>query len=74
MVNAGFYNNEFMLISYAKTRYYLRKYRAAQLRPEIKKELFNLKYTQLRNAIKRIFNILKRKFKILLRPPKYIIK
>jgi hypothetical protein len=74
MADTGFYNNEFILIPYAKTRYYLRKYRAAQLRLKIKKELFNLKYTQLRNAIKRIFDILKRKFKILLRPPEYTIK
>jgi hypothetical protein len=63
-----------MLIPYAKTRYHLREYAKAQLRPDTKEELFNLRHAQLRNAIKRIFNIIKRKFKILLRAPEYIIK
>lgn len=74
VADAGFYSNEFMLIPYAKTRYHLREYRAAQLRPETKEELFNLRHAQLRNAIERIFGVLKRKFKILLRPPEYTIK
>jgi len=63
-----------MLIPYAKTRYHLREYAKAQLRPETKEELFNLRHAQLRNAIERIFGVIKRKFKILLRPPEYTIK
>jgi hypothetical protein len=74
VADAGFYSNEFMLIPYAKTRYHLREYRAAQLRPETKEELFNLRHAQLRNAIERIFGVLKRKFKILQRPPEYTIR
>jgi len=34
-------------------------------RLETVKELFNLRYTSLRNAIERIFRVVKRKFKIL---------
>jgi hypothetical protein len=63
-----------MLIPYAKTRYHLREYVKAQLRPETKEELFNLRHAQLRNAIERIFGVIKRKFKILLRAPEYSIK
>jgi hypothetical protein len=60
-----------MLVLYQKTRYHLRKYAKVKLRPEIKEKLFNFRYAQLRNAIKRIFNIRKRKFKILQRPPEF---
>lgn len=74
VADAGFYNCDFMLIPYAKTRYHLREYAKAQLRPETKEELFNLRHAQLRNAIKRIFGVIKRKFKILLRAPEYSIK
>jgi hypothetical protein len=63
-----------MLIPYAKTRYHLREQAKAQLRPETKEELFNLRHAQLRNAIERIFGVIKRKFKILLRAPEYTIK
>jgi hypothetical protein len=44
VADAGFYNCDFMLIPYAKTRYHLREYAKAQLRPEIKEELFNLRH------------------------------
>jgi hypothetical protein len=54
-----------MLIPYNKTRYHLREWKVTAARPSNKKELFNLRYAQLRNAIKRIFSVLKRKFKIL---------
>jgi hypothetical protein len=38
------------------------------------KELFNLRYASLRNAIKRIFEVLKRRFKILKSALKYSIQ
>jgi DDE superfamily endonuclease len=44
VADTGFYNCDFMLIPYAKTRYHLREYVKAQLRPNTKEELFNLRY------------------------------
>ena len=43
-------------------------------RPQIAKELFNLRHASLRNAIERIFGVLKRKFKILKTAPEYSIQ
>jgi DDE superfamily endonuclease len=40
-------------------------------RPENPKELYNLRHTQARNVIERIFSILKRWFGILTCPPEY---
>jgi hypothetical protein len=72
LADAGFYNCDFLLIPYPKTRYHLREYaKSVNLRPETKEELFNLRHAQLRNAIERIFGVLKRKFKILTKAPEY---
>lgn len=41
------------------------------LRPRNYKELYNLRHSQLRNAIERIFGIAKRRFKLLNSAPEY---
>jgi hypothetical protein len=43
-------------------------------RPANKEELFNLRHSQARNVIERIFGVLKRRFRILLLAPEFSIK
>lgn len=74
LLKAGFYSAGFMLVPYNKVRYHLREWQVAQLRPATKEELFNLRHSQLRNAIERIFGVLKRKFKILSQPAEFSIQ
>ncbi len=71
LADAGFSSNEFMMIPYQKVRYHLKEWEKANLRPQTKEELFNLRHSQLRNAVERIFGVLKRKFKILAKAPEY---
>jgi hypothetical protein len=54
-----------VLILYQGVRYHLKEQRLVGQTPENAKELFNLRYSFLRNVIKRIFGVVKRKFKIL---------
>lgn len=51
-----------LLVLYQYIQYYLRKQIASEAKPATKEELFNLRYTQLRNCIKRIFSIVKKRF------------
>lgn len=43
----------------------------ADLRPVDAKELFNLRYSSLRNVVERVFSILKNRFHILEKRPRY---
>jgi hypothetical protein len=63
--DAGYRNSEYIMSPYRGVRYHLKEQRQADLRPNTAKELFNLRYTSLRNVIERIFGVVKRKFKIL---------
>lgn len=45
-----------------RVRYYLKKQLKIDLKFENAKELFNLRYSQLRNVIKKIFDVFKRRF------------
>jgi hypothetical protein len=45
-----------------------------RFRPETKEELFNLRHSQLRNAVERIFGVLKRRFKMAREPTEFPIK
>ena len=45
-----------------KIRYHLKKQIDIDKKPENVKELFNLRHSQLRNVIKKIFDVLKRRF------------
>ena len=62
LADAEYSNYNFLLISYVRVRYHLKKQKNTDLKPENKKELFNLRHSQLRNIVERIFNILKRRF------------
>jgi hypothetical protein len=74
LADAGYTISPHLLIPYPKTRYHLREQAAASMRPTTKEELFNLRHSQLRNAIERIFGVLKRKFNILTRPTAFKIE
>ena len=62
LADAGYSNCDFLLISYVGVRYHLKEQIGARKKPENAKELFNLRHSQLRNVIERIFRILKRRF------------
>jgi hypothetical protein len=75
LADAGYYNCDFLMKPYNCTRYHLREWNEPGVgRPETKEELFNLRHSQLRNHIERIFGVLKRKFKILNGPPQYSLE
>lgn len=59
-----------MMRPYNSTRYHLREWQEPGVdRPRTKEELFNLRHSQMRVVVERIFGVLKRKFKILSKPP-----
>jgi hypothetical protein len=58
-------------LTFIGTRYHLREQALANLRPETKEELFNLRHSSLRNAIERIFGVLKRRFQCLNKAMEY---
>lgn len=74
LADAGYTTSPSLLIPYPKTRYHLREQAAASKRPLTKEELFNLRHSQLRNAIERIFGVLKKKFGILRVPIPFKIR
>jgi hypothetical protein len=63
--NTGYINTGYILIPFRRTRYHLRKIITAGEVPETYKELFNLRYSVLRNEVKYIFGVLKRCFPFL---------
>jgi hypothetical protein len=72
LADAGYYHCDFLMKPYNATRYHLREWNEpGAAKPETKEELFNLRHSQLRSHIERIFGILKRKFKILTVAPQY---
>ena len=62
LADAGYSNCDFLLIPYVGVRYHLKEQIGAGKKPENAKELFNLRHSQLRNVIERIFGVLKRRF------------
>jgi hypothetical protein len=60
--DAGYVNTGNILTPFKKTRYYLREIIVARDALETYQEFFNLRYSTLRNEIKRIFRVLKRRF------------
>ena len=72
--DAGYSNSDTILVLYCSTRYHLKEYCQASKKPENSKELFNLRYSLLRNAIECIFGILKRKYQILCILSEYLIE
>lgn len=62
LADAGYSNCDFLLTLYVGVRYHLKEQVGAGKRPENAMELFNLRHSQLRNVIERIFEVLKRRF------------
>lgn len=54
-----------ILIPYKRVRYHLREFGRAGERPHTAYELYNLRHSQLRNAVERTIGVLKARFKIL---------
>jgi hypothetical protein len=69
--DAGYALNLKCLTPYRFVRYHLREWSQGNQRPRNAKELFNLRHSQLRNAIERIFGVLKKRFPILTTYPEY---
>jgi hypothetical protein len=74
LADAGFYNCDFMMTPYPRTRYHLKEWDLVDWKPENKEELFNLRHASLRNAIERIFGIFKRRFQIMKKPTELSIE
>ncbi|OLL23701.1 putative nuclease HARBI1, partial [Neolecta irregularis DAH-3] len=65
LVDAAYALKKGFLPPYRGIRYHLQEQSLAAQRPETKEELFNLRHSQLRNAIERVFGIFKKRFTIL---------
>jgi hypothetical protein len=64
VADAGFgYRND-MVLPFPNVRYHLQDWRNADVPPENKKELYNLRHSRLRVVVEQAFGILKRRFKI----------
>ncbi|MBW0485271.1 hypothetical protein O181_024986 [Austropuccinia psidii MF-1] len=73
LADAGYTLTKSFLIPYCGTWYHLREQARAQLRPQTKEELFNLRHAALRNVVERVFGLLKMKYPILRRPSDYSV-
>ncbi|KIK71789.1 hypothetical protein PAXRUDRAFT_22832 [Paxillus rubicundulus Ve08.2h10] len=71
LADAGFGTLDALLVPYRGVQYHLKEWCQANLRPQNREELFNLRHAALRNVIERIFGVLKCQFHILQIPPKY---
>jgi hypothetical protein len=65
LIDARYIYSDITISLYKGYRYYLKESVLVKARLSYKEELFNLRYTQLRNEIKRIFRVVKRRFLIL---------
>jgi hypothetical protein len=64
--DAGYALSSKLLVPFGGVRYHLREQQVlAKLQPANAEELFNLRHSQMRNAIERIFGVLKQRFRIL---------
>lgn len=71
LADAGYTaNGDLLLVPYQKTRYHLREWGIANQRPATEQELFNLRHSQLRNVVERVFGVFKQRFPILEAPRK----
>lgn len=84
LADASYVSSDITLILYSsRVRYYLKEWlqllaavqrsskQQADLRPVDTKELFNLRYSLLRNVVERVFSVLKNRFYILEKRPRY---
>jgi hypothetical protein len=65
LVDAGYANTPNFIAPYRNVRYHLQEQARSNLRPSNAKELFNLRYAQLRNHVERIIGVLKMRIPIL---------
>ncbi|CAI9295162.1 unnamed protein product [Lactuca saligna] len=63
LVDVGLPHSTILMAPYRGVRYHLKEYSTRT--PQNARELFNLRYTSLRNAIERAFGVLKRRFPII---------
>lgn len=68
--DAGYALSEHCLTPYRGVRYHLKEWRQARelnadLTPQTKEELFNLRHSSLRNVIERTFGVIKKRFPLL---------
>lgn len=73
LADLGYYNCDYLLTPYQKTRYHLNKWERSDHGPQTKEELFNLWHAQLRNVIECIFGVVKGKYPILKQPPPFAL-
>jgi DDE superfamily endonuclease len=66
--DVGFPNCDKCLTPYRGVRYYLQEWATANEEPQSKEELFNLRHSEARSGVERVFSILKARFKILTNP------
>jgi len=71
LADAGYSNTPLTMTPYRGVRYHLKEQARADLKPQTKEELYNLRHASLRNVIERQFGILKRRFKLIRTAPKY---
>lgn len=64
VADAGYSNNDNLLVPYKKVRYHLREISKAGLKPKDKYELFNFRHSSLRNVVERTFGVFKRRWRI----------
>ena len=70
VVDSGFSNQPGYLAPYKGTKYHFQEYNQGPP-PRGKKQTFNHRHSQIRNAIERSFGVLKNKWRILLHMPSY---
>lgn len=71
LADAGYNNSPLTMVPYCGVRYHLKEQARRTMRPQTKKELFNLRHASLQNVIERAFGVLKRRFKIIRSAPEY---
>ncbi|GLB43967.1 putative nuclease activity [Lyophyllum shimeji] len=73
LADAGFPSCDTLLVPYRGVCYHLKEWGNATDKPRDYKELFNLRHSQARNAVERIFGIVKRRFTLINAAPEYSI-
>jgi hypothetical protein len=71
--DAGYALQDTLLVPFRGVRYHLREQARSKLQPATPEEVFNLRHSQMRNVIERIFGVLKQRFQILAKPLEYSV-
>jgi hypothetical protein len=74
VADAGFGASYRLVIPYRGIRYHLAEFGKARQRPRHRRELFNLRHSQLRIVVERVIGMFKRKFRIHRVKPEYGIE